>query len=288
MTAAALELSISDDAFVFSLAPDASKHLLPDSVTQRYRKLAARLKIDTSIHKLRHYSATELIAGGADIRVVAGRLGHGGGGATTLRIYTAFNSEAEQRAAGNLGTHMPSRPAVTQSAPTDIPSIEPRTPYERVAVDLRDQILTAKLQAGLPLPSVKQLGDTHGTSASTAQRAINLLADWGLVDVNRGRRTLVTYSVQAASHTVPATQAKQEPAAIATCRGVYDLVLRKLGMTVKMFRAETNPNNAADLREFLVGAIRRNGGDVANLSDYDLIVSLPGASEQLTTFVAVR
>jgi hypothetical protein len=36
------------------------------------------------MHSLRHYSATELIAAGVDVRTVAGRLGHGSGGATTL------------------------------------------------------------------------------------------------------------------------------------------------------------------------------------------------------------
>jgi integrase len=288
-TAQALQLTVTDDAFVFSLAPDGSTHLLPDSVTQRYRKLAARLGINTSIHKLRHYSATELIASGADIRVVAGRLGHGGGGATTLRIYTAFSSEAEQRAAGNLATRMPARPVAPQSAPTDIPSIEPKTPYEHVAVDLRDQILTGKLRAGLALPSVKQLGATHGTPPSTAQRAVNLLAEWGLVEVNRGRRTFVTYSHRVAAQTVPPTATQPEPpTATAAERGIHDLVLRRLGTTVAAFRAEADPSDAADLRELLVGAIRRNGGDIADIGDYDLVVSLPGAAEPPTTFVAIR
>lgn len=288
-TAEALELTVADDAFVFSLAPDGSAHLLPDSVTQRYRKLAERLEINTSIHKLRHYSATELIASGADIRVVAGRLGHGGGGATTLRIYTAFSSEAEQRAAGNLATRMPARPAVPQSAPIDIPSIEPKTPYEHVAVDLRDQILSGKLRAGLALPSVKHLGAAHGTSPSTAQRAINLLAEWGLVEVNRGRRTFVTYSPQSAAQTLPPIPIQPEPpTAIATERGIHDLVLRRLGTRVAAFRAEADPSDAADLRQLLVGAIRRSGGVLADIGDYDLAVSLPGEAEPFTTFVAVR
>jgi integrase len=72
--------------------------------------MAARLGINTHIHALRHYSATELIAGGADIRTVAGRLGHGGGGTTTLRVYAAWVSEADQRAANMLGPRMPRRP----------------------------------------------------------------------------------------------------------------------------------------------------------------------------------
>lgn len=78
--ASALELALTDDAFMFSLAVDGSEHLKPDSASQRYARLARRLDISTTIHKLRHYSATELISAGVDVRTVAGRLGHGGGG----------------------------------------------------------------------------------------------------------------------------------------------------------------------------------------------------------------
>ena len=37
-----------------------------------------------------------------DVRTVAGRLGHGGGGTTTLRVYAAWVSEADQRASTGL------------------------------------------------------------------------------------------------------------------------------------------------------------------------------------------
>ena len=97
------------DAFVFSLAPDGSTHLVPMSVSQRYGRLAARLGLDTHLHSLRHYSATELIAAGVDIRTVAGRLGHSGGGVTTLRVYAAWLAEADQRAAGTARWLPPGR-----------------------------------------------------------------------------------------------------------------------------------------------------------------------------------
>ena len=60
---------------------------------------STRLGISTTIHKLRHYSATELISAGVDVRTVAGRLGHGSGGTTTLKLYAAWVSESDQRAA---------------------------------------------------------------------------------------------------------------------------------------------------------------------------------------------
>ena len=63
-----------------------------------------------NIHELRHYTATELISAGVDVRTVAGRLGHGGGGTTTLRTYAAWVAEADQRAAGALDEHMPALP----------------------------------------------------------------------------------------------------------------------------------------------------------------------------------
>lgn len=77
--AALVDAKIRRDGFVFSREVDCSTMLHPDSVTQRYGRLAHRVGIDTHLHCLRHYSATELIAAGVDIRTVAGRLGHAGG-----------------------------------------------------------------------------------------------------------------------------------------------------------------------------------------------------------------
>ncbi|HEY7046645.1 MAG TPA: tyrosine-type recombinase/integrase [Jatrophihabitantaceae bacterium] len=111
---AALGGKLSPAAYVFSSTPDASAPIQPDTVTQRYGKMARGLGIDTHLHALRHYSATELISVGADIRTIAGRLGHGGGGTTTLRVYAAWVSEADQRAANLLGPRMPRRPRPTE------------------------------------------------------------------------------------------------------------------------------------------------------------------------------
>ena len=68
--------------------------------------MCAGLGIDSHLHALRHYSATELLTAGVDLRTVAGRLGHGGGGATTLRVYAAWVGEADRRAAALMGTRM--------------------------------------------------------------------------------------------------------------------------------------------------------------------------------------
>jgi integrase len=73
---------LTDNMYVFSnhRTFDPERPCSPHSVSSRYRNLARRLDIDTHIHALRHYSATELLTAGIDLRTVAGRLGHGGGG----------------------------------------------------------------------------------------------------------------------------------------------------------------------------------------------------------------
>jgi integrase len=106
---AELGRKFTEDKFVFSgsKTPDHSEPYSPNAVTQRYKDMTARLGIDTHLHALRHYSATELLSAGIDLRTVAGRLGHGGGGATTLRVYAAWVAASDRKAAEILGSRMP-------------------------------------------------------------------------------------------------------------------------------------------------------------------------------------
>lgn len=94
------------DAFVFSYRPEHDRPCDPSGVTHRYDRMCQRLGIDSHLHALRHYSATELLTAGVDLRTVAGRLGHGGGGATTLKVYAAWVNESDRRAAEILGGRM--------------------------------------------------------------------------------------------------------------------------------------------------------------------------------------
>lgn len=105
------EIKLADDMYVFTTVrkPDPTSPYSPDAISHRYRKMAVSLGIDTHIHALRHYSATELLTAGIDLRTVAGRLGHGGGGATTLRVYAAWVAAADRKAAEILGSRMPKR-----------------------------------------------------------------------------------------------------------------------------------------------------------------------------------
>jgi integrase len=99
-----LDIIASDEAYLFSHEPDQSRPYDPNGVTHRYGRMCAGLGIDSHLHALRHYSATELLSAGVDLRTVAGRLGHGGGGVTTLRVYAAFVAESDRRASQILGS----------------------------------------------------------------------------------------------------------------------------------------------------------------------------------------
>jgi integrase len=178
-----LGMELDPGMHLFSPEPDQSQGYKPDSITQRYTRLAARLGIKSHIHQMRHYSATELIAAGVDVRTVAGRLGHGGGGTTTLKVYAAWLSEQDQRAASTLSARMPARPRT--------PAPRQPSPYEAIADTLRDEISSGKRAPGEPLPAVVDLAQTHGVSVGTAHRAVALLTAEGLVEVSRGRRATV-------------------------------------------------------------------------------------------------
>ena len=58
--------------------------------------------VELDIKGGRHYTASQLLAGGFDLRNTAARLGHSGGGATTLRHYADPVPEVDRRAAAYL------------------------------------------------------------------------------------------------------------------------------------------------------------------------------------------
>jgi integrase len=196
--AATLGVELAQDAYIFSRVVDHTTPIKPDTVTQRYSRMCARLGWEMHIHQLRHYSATELVAAGVDIRTVAGRLGHSGGGSTTLRVYSAWVAEADQRAAGALAARMPELrvplPGVHELA-TEPAGREDLShdgaPYRRIAADLRAAIRCGAYAPGDHLPSEASLAARYGVAASTAHRAIDLLKEGGEVTVSRGRRASV-------------------------------------------------------------------------------------------------
>jgi integrase len=90
------------DSYVFSPDPLGERPWNPDWLTHKVSEIARTAGVALNIKALRHYSASQLLAGGIDLRNTAARLGHGGGGATTLRHYADPVSEVDRRAAAYL------------------------------------------------------------------------------------------------------------------------------------------------------------------------------------------
>ncbi|CAL9611565.1 Tyrosine recombinase XerC [Actinosynnema sp. ALI-1.44] len=178
---------------IFSTSTDHTTYVKPDSMSQRYSRTCDRLGIESKLHALRHYSVTELISAGVDPRTVAGRVGHSGGGTTTLRVYAAWQSEADQRAAKTLTGRMPAAPIALDEndAITRLTAPEITGPYRQIAADLRGAIACGVLRPGDLLPTVTDIRTRYGVSAGTANRAVAELKAAGLVSASRGKRAVV-------------------------------------------------------------------------------------------------
>ena len=94
--------SSTSDPYLLSRSADGAMPCLPDGLTHAYSRLAAKTGVGGHFHQLRHYAATTSIAGGADVRTVAGRLGHADP-STTLRIYAHAVEARDRELAGVLG-----------------------------------------------------------------------------------------------------------------------------------------------------------------------------------------
>jgi integrase len=95
-------LELPKDAYVFSNDPMGGNPWNPDWATHRASDLATAAGVKLNIKGLRHYTASQLLAARFDLRNTAARLGHGSGGATTLRHYADPVSEVDRRAAAYL------------------------------------------------------------------------------------------------------------------------------------------------------------------------------------------
>ena len=100
------------DGYVLTLDPSGSTPIRPDTLGQAFGRLCRSLGISgVSLHTLRHFSASMLIASGRDVRTIAGRLGHSDA-STTLRVYAHMVEGRDQDAADFLGSLLaPRQPA---------------------------------------------------------------------------------------------------------------------------------------------------------------------------------
>jgi integrase len=95
--------AVPEDAYVFSHAVDGSKPFRPDNVTGFFTRVRDSLGFhDVRLHDLRHFTATQLIGAGVDVRTVAGRLGHSDP-SVTLRVYSHALEERDRAAADIMG-----------------------------------------------------------------------------------------------------------------------------------------------------------------------------------------
>jgi hypothetical protein len=99
---AAVGVTLAPSAFLFSNDPAHSRPWNPDWVSHRVCDLAQAAGADLDIKGIRHYTASQLLAAGFDLGNTAARLGHSGGGATTLKHYADPVSEVDRRAAAYL------------------------------------------------------------------------------------------------------------------------------------------------------------------------------------------
>ncbi|ONI90573.1 hypothetical protein ALI144C_02500 [Actinosynnema sp. ALI-1.44] len=196
--AAAHGITLVPNAFLFSSAPDGSTCIAPNTLSQRFRRLTTRLGIRTTLHKLRHYNATELILAGVNLRTVAGRLGHSDA-AMTLNSYTAWINEADQRASALLANRLPLRLTVAPQPPP------PTSPYQAIAHDLRTAITNGTYPPGTHLPNLHTLAAHYHVAPSTAHRAITQLTHDNLIHTTPGHPTTITNNPPTTTNTHPPT-----------------------------------------------------------------------------------
>jgi integrase len=93
---------LRDEAYLFSNDPAHARPWNPDWATHKVAEAADAAGVKLDIKGGRHYTASQLLAGGFDLRNTAARLGHSGGGATTLRHYADPVPEVDRCAAAYL------------------------------------------------------------------------------------------------------------------------------------------------------------------------------------------
>jgi integrase len=97
--AAAAGGSYPDTGFLFPGTVDGSRPLRADTWSHRFTRLRDGIGLEAvRLHDLRHFVATTLLSSGVDLTTVAGRLGHGSGGKTTLAIYSHFLRKPDRAA----------------------------------------------------------------------------------------------------------------------------------------------------------------------------------------------
>jgi integrase len=181
---------------------------------------------------------------------------------------------------------MPARPEAPVTR-AERAKIDPQSPRETLAVELRDRILAGEFPIGSYLPGVKQLAATHSVAPSTAHRALALLKDWGMIAGEPGERAKVVARPEeqpAPNVSLPAE--RQEGQGTASRSALLDFEVRHRGEPFRKFTAEADPRSGDELHDLLLGTLRRAGRDESDVAEYEM--DIRSGDHLLTTFVASR
>ena len=99
---ATLGITLDPDAYLWSSSADGMSPLRPVALV-RFTALRNELGLThIRLHHLRHFAATVMLAGGVDVRTVAGRLGHSRP-TLTLQTYAHVMDVTDRQAAEVVG-----------------------------------------------------------------------------------------------------------------------------------------------------------------------------------------
>lgn len=90
------------DAYVWSRDELGAEYLLPKSVSSAFVRIRDRVGVKVRLHDLRHFTATEMVARGVDIRTVSDQLRHADV-RLTLAVYAGGRQDQQDQAADLLG-----------------------------------------------------------------------------------------------------------------------------------------------------------------------------------------
>jgi integrase len=100
--ATACDVKLAHSTYVFSNEVDGRVPWRPDATSHRFARVCAKAGLEgMRLHDLRHYVATRMLSAGADVRTVAGHLGHANA-SVTLNVYAQFLPQSDRRAAEDL------------------------------------------------------------------------------------------------------------------------------------------------------------------------------------------
>ncbi|ADD40088.1 tyrosine-type recombinase/integrase [Stackebrandtia nassauensis] len=156
---------MTGEEYLHSYDPDNS---VPGSLsyfTHRFAAMAKRSGFHCTPQKVRHFSATKLLAAKIALPAVAGRLGHSSGGRTTLQYYAAWLRETDDSAVRVLAACMPELPQVRREKSRRDFSAEQPT---RTKDELEARICNIRREEGLGPVKIQARLAAEGTDIASS------------------------------------------------------------------------------------------------------------------------